>query len=153
MKRIVPFLLAGVAALGLASLNSAAPQDPGKRPPEGRGERRGGGEEEGPLHDAMEQMNGSMRLLSRGVDASNKEKALEAVAKLQSGILTSKLLSPKDLPPTELPTYRKMMAELLAATCKLEIALLDDKFEEANRLAKEELGRMKKEGHDKYQKE
>ncbi len=106
------------------------------------------------LEESMESMNGALKtLLKGGITAETKDKSLEAVVRMQTAIVAAKSGKPHDLNAEELVGYRKMMADLLATTCKLEVAILDGKFDDANKLAKDELTRFKKEGHDKYQKE
>lgn len=141
MKKLLGLTLVAAAALGLAAaLPATAPAVPSAVV-------------DGPLEEAMESMNGALKSLLKGVDASTKDKALENVARMQGAIVAAKVEKPKDLSAEELVGYRKLLVELLGATCKLEVALLDGKFDEANKIAKDELTRFKKEGHDKYQKE
>jgi hypothetical protein len=49
--------------------------------------------------------------------------------------------------------YRRKLVDVLASSCKLEGALIDKNFEAANKVVKDELLRLKKEGHDTYQDE
>jgi hypothetical protein len=98
----------------------------------------------------MEQMNGSLRFLLKGVTAENKDKALEAVAKFQSSLVAAKSLTPEGMAAADVPGFRKMLVQVLATSCRLETAVLDGKFDEANKIAKDELTKLKKEGHDKY---
>lgn len=106
------------------------------------------------LEESMESMNGALKtLLKGGITAETKDKSLEAVVRMQTAIVAAKSGKPHDLNAEELVGYRKMMADLLATTAKLEVAILDGKFEDATKIAKDELTRFKKEGHDKYQKE
>ena len=151
-RRSLPFFLLGAAALGLAAANAPTSQEPGKH------EEHAGGDEA--LEHAMEAMNGSLKALLKGVDANNKDKALEHVAKLQTNVLIAKLATPPMAEkldaakrPAFLAGYRHKLVDVLAASCKLEAAILDGKFDEANKVAKEELTRLKKEGHDEYQEE
>ena len=101
----------------------------------------------------MEQMNGCLKSLLKGINAETKDKALETLAKMQSAVLVAKLEKPHDLKPEELLGYRRMLVDLLALTCRVEGAVLDGKFDDANKLVKEELTKLKKDGHDKFQKE
>lgn len=114
--------------------------------------------DESPLAEAMETMNSAMRSMAKGIDAANRDKSLDNVAKMQTALLVAKLEKPPEAAKVEeakraefLTGYRKMMAQLLVATGQLEIALLDNNLVEANRLVKDELLRLKKAGHDAYQ--
>jgi hypothetical protein len=148
MKNLALFAAIGAVALGSLAYRSTASTTPVAAPAAALGTV------DGPLHDAMEQMNACMRFfLKEGAKAENKDKALETVAKMQSAVLVSKLEKPKDLPAAELPGYRKMLVDVLATTCRIELAILDGKFDEANKIAKEELTKLKKDGHDRYQPE
>lgn len=117
--------------------------------------------EESPIHEHMEVMNGAMRFfLKTGVTAENRDKALEWAQKFQNAVVAAKGFAPS--PVGELDAehkaqfdlgYRKTMVDVLAASCRLELAILDGKYEEATRVAREELGKLKKQGHDTYTKE
>lgn len=106
------------------------------------------------LEQSMETLNGALKgLLKGGISAETKDKSLETLVRMQSAIVAAKSEKPKDLSAEELVGYRSMMAEMLGLTCKIEVATLQGKFDDANKLVKDELTRFKKEGHDKYQKE
>ena len=106
------------------------------------------------LEQSMETLNGALKgLLKGGISAETKDKSLETLVRMQSAIVAAKSEKPKDLSAEELVGYRSMMAEMLGLTCKIEVATLQGKFDDANELVKDELTRFKKEGHDKYQKE
>jgi hypothetical protein len=106
------------------------------------------------LEQSMETLNGALKgLLKGGISAETKDKSLETLVRMQSAIVAAKSEKPKDLSAEELVGYRAMMAEMLGLTCKIEVATLQGKFDDANKLVKDELTRFKKEGHDKYQKE
>lgn len=116
-------------------------------------------EEESPIHEQMEVMNASLRFfLKTGANAENRERALESIAKFQGAIVASKSLTPATAAKVEeakraefVTGYRKVLVDVLAASCRLEGALLDGKYDEANRIAREELTALKKSGHDKYE--
>jgi hypothetical protein len=106
------------------------------------------------LEQSMETLNGALKgLLKGGISAETKDKSLETLVRMQSAIVAAKSEKPKDLSAEELVGYRAMMADMLGLTCKIEVATLQGKFDDANKLVKDELTRFKKEGHDKYQKE
>jgi soluble cytochrome b562 len=142
-NKLLALALLGAAGFGVAAALPAPADIPAPRPAA-----------DDVLEDSMESMNGALKtLLKGGITAETKDKSLEAVVRMQTAIVAAKSGKPHDLNAEELVGYRKMMADLLATTCKLEVAILDGKFEDANKLAKDELTRFKKEGHDKYQKE
>lgn len=141
--KLLALALLGAAGFGLAAALPAPADIPAPRPAA-----------DDVLEESMESMNGALKsLLKGGISAETKDKSLEAVVRMQTAIVAAKSAKPHDLNAEELLGYRKMMADLLATTAKLEVAILDGKFEDANKLAKDELTRFKKEGHDKYQKE
>lgn len=142
-NKLLALALLGAAGFGVAAALPAPADIPAPRPAA-----------DDVLEDSMESMNGALKtLLKGGITAETKDKSLEAVVRMQTAIVAAKSGKPHDLNAEELVGYRKMMADLLATTCKLEVAILDGKFEDATKLAKDELTRFKKEGHDKYQKE
>jgi len=102
----------------------------------------------------METLNGALKgLIKGGISAETKDKSLDTLVRMQSAIVAAKGEKPHDLSAKELVGYRAMMADMLGLTCRIEVATLQGKFDDANKLVKEELTRFKKEGHDKYQKE
>ncbi len=119
------------------------------------------GDEASPIGEQMETMNAAMRFfLKTGATAENRATALEWVGKFQAAIVTSKGLTPPSAAKVEAGAraefeagYRRMLVDVLAATCRLEAAVLDSKYDEANRIAREELTKLKKAGHDKYEEE
>jgi hypothetical protein len=145
--------LVGAASFGLVAWTPARAQDPGKR----EHEEKGG---EDALEHAMESMNGALKSMLKGIDATSRDKALEQIAKFQSNLLTAKLLTPPMAEkidaakrPEFVAGYRRKLVDVLSASAKVEAAILDGKYDEANKVVKEELTRLKKEGHDKYQEE
>ncbi|MBM3990364.1 MAG: hypothetical protein FJ298_05070 [Planctomycetes bacterium] len=152
-RQLLALALLGATGFGLAAALPApadvAPPRPVAPPPVAAHPS-----DEDVLEEAMESMNGALKtLLKGGISAETKDKALEAVVRMQSGIVTAKSSKPHDLNAEELVGYRKMMADLLATTARLEITILDGKLEDAAKIVKDELTRFKKEGHDAYQKD
>ncbi|MFM7296511.1 MAG: cytochrome b562 [Planctomycetota bacterium] len=142
-KKLLALALLGATGFGLAAALPAPADIAAPRPAA-----------DDVLEESMESMNGALKtLLKGGITAETKDKSLEAVVRMQTAIVAAKSGKPHDLNAEELVGYRKMMADLLATTAKLEVAILDGKFEDATKIAKDELTRFKKEGHDKYQKE
>lgn len=117
--------------------------------------------DESPIHDHMEEMNAAMRFfLKTGVSAENRAQGLEWIAKFQAGVVAAKVHEPESAAKVEaarkaefVTGFRKMLVDVLATSCRLETAILDGKYEEANRIAREELTKLKKDGHDKYEEE
>jgi len=115
--------------------------------------------EESPLHEPMETMNAAMRFFAKtGANAENRDKALEWIAKFQSSVVTCKVMTPQTasaVPDAEravfVTGFRRMMVDVLAASCRLEKALLDGRYDEANQIAREELKALKAAGHEKYE--
>ena len=155
LRRTAPFLAVGALALGLIAWTPA--QEPG-RPQRGGGERR----EAAPVVDlehSMESMNGALKGLSKGITAENKDRSLEQIARMQTGVVAAKSAVPPMAASIEeakraefVVGYRRKLIEVLALTCKLESTVLDAKYDEANALVKD-LSRLKGEGHDAYTEE
>ena len=85
--------------------------------------------------------------------------AWKSISQFERGVASAKLEEPptiKDLPEGEraaaVATYRKMMADLLQTSCKMEHEVLDGKWDEANKTY-ETLKSMQKPGHDKFKKD
>jgi soluble cytochrome b562 len=142
LRRAVPLFLVGSIAVAVAATYPAG------RPVAAA---------DGPLEEAMERMNASMKVLLKGVSADNRDAALDHVAKMQASILTAKTEKPHSAEKVAegergafLAEYRKTLVQALAATCKLETALLDGKYDAANAVVKDELAPLKKSGHDRF---
>jgi membrane-bound lytic murein transglycosylase B len=146
--RLIPVALLAVAVCGFLAWS----------PVRASAAAAGSASEEEELEHAMEAMNGCVKAWAKGLDASNRDKALEQVAKFQTNVLVSKLQTPPEAAKVEdskraefLTGFRRKLVDVLAASCKLETALIDNKFDDANKVVKQELLRLKKEGHDAYQ--
>lgn len=112
---------------------------------------------EGPLHEAMETMNGVMRRLRRSI--GNEEKTAECLEQLQTFQVAA--MSVKDKLPEKVTAlegaerdkmakeFRLMMLSTIRASMAIEEALLKGDHAKAEELYKE-LGGMKKKGHDQF---
>ncbi len=115
--------------------------------------------EESPIHEHMENMNAAMRFFGKtGASAENRDKALEWIAKFQTSVVACKTMTPATAEKIEeakraefVAGYRTMMVDVLATSCKLEKALMAGKYDEANKIAREELKALKDAGHEKYE--
>ncbi len=115
--------------------------------------------DESPIHDHMESMNAAMRFFAKtGASAENRDKALEMISKFQTAVVACKVMTPGTATAVEeakraefVAGYRTMMVDVLATSCRLEKALLTGKYEEANKIAREELKALKDAGHEKYE--
>ncbi len=158
-------LLLGAGALAFgASSFAAARQDP-KPPPEkpkegGRGWGRGpGGPGGGPgLEGSMQSMKAAVKSLEKELPAKDAN-AWKSISQFERGVAGAKLEEPpsiKDMPEGEhakaLLTYRTMLADVLAQSCKLEHEILAAKWDDAGK-SFEALKAMQKPGHDKFKKE
>jgi len=149
VRRSAPFILAGAAAFALAAFV------PARRVTEPVDTVASSDDE---LEHAMEQMNAALKSLLKGVNADNRDAALEQIAKFQSGVLVAKLRKPASADkvaekerPEFLADYRKTLVRVLTVTCETETAILEGKLDDANALIKNKLTGLKKEGHDKFQ--
>lgn len=150
------------------------PKDGGDKPKEGPGggERQGRGGEgrgwgRGPggpggggggLEGGMQSMKAATKRLDTELPAKDPN-AWKSISQFERGVASAKLEDPptiKDMPEGDraaaTATYRKMMADLLQESCKLEHQVLDGKWDEANKTY-ESLKNMQKPGHDKFKKD
>jgi len=152
LRRSVPFALLGAATLGLVAWIPARSQDKGER---GRPERAQ--EKENALEGAMNTMKSEVRALGKGINAESRDKSLERIANFQKAVLAAKLETPPtaaDVPADKkaefLAGFRKKLIEVLAASCRLETAVLDGKYDDATKIVTSDLKQLQTEGHDKY---
>jgi hypothetical protein len=152
MQRSKPSRVLALVVIAVAAVGSLAWS------PAPRATRAGAAAAVEALEQSMEEMNSLLRALGKGLEEKNRDKALEQVSKFQTAVLVAKLRTPPEAlkleeakRPEFVAGFRKKLIELLAVTCKLEMALLERQFDEANRLVKDELPRLKQEGHDAYQ--
>ena len=144
-RRSLPFVLLAAGSLALAAWIPVRAQEPAASEL---------------LEHSMEQMNGALKALLKGIDASNRDKSLANLAKLQAGVVAAKAETPpmaatleESKRPEFVAGFRRKLVEVLATSCRIETAILDGNYDDANKLVKDELTRLKKEGHDTYQEE
>jgi soluble cytochrome b562 len=110
------------------------------------------------LHDLMEESEKLLRVLRINLrDAGKNDQSLEMVVALQKHMLAAKDETPKrvaaiedaDERTKELKAYRVAMANLMQDLCKLEIALLEDRNEDAMASLKQVIGHRFK-GHTRF---
>jgi len=108
----------------------------------------------------MKAINKSFRELRRHLDEPDRAEAnlalIETMKKRLLDAGTERPLKTSDLAESEqasfLGAYQKMLDEAVATLGKLETAVKEKKWEEANLLV-QQLNKTKKAGHDKFQKE
>lgn len=108
----------------------------------------------------MKQMNRALRRLRRQAgDAEQKDSSLELVRQMKTHAQAAQKEDPlktPDLPEAErgpfLKEFREKMDSLIETLTQLESALENDHFDQTEELVKK-LFDLKKEGHDKFQKE
>lgn len=115
------------------------------------------------LHDHMEGIEHELKFLLKnaGDIATQQEAMLEHVDLLQRHVLEAKLLVPELIEEemsgaeqTEAKAdYRRRMAEVLAGTAEVEIAVLEGDGEAVTDLIRNSLLEMRNDGHDLYQEE
>jgi signal transduction protein with GAF and PtsI domain len=153
--RIVTALAVGVGCVALAFQSVAATSvDPAPTQEDAAQEQE---EEHGPLHEAMEQLQGGMKSLRKMLNKpEEKEKALELVRKMQGATLIG-FQNPPELEEGLEGTaaverhadFKKRMLSVCSTLVDLEIALEKEDADEAKNLYRA-LGKQKKEGHDSY---
>jgi len=167
-------LLVGAGALAFgASSFATATQDPkpptekpkegGDKPKEGGGERRGGGWGRGGgggpgLEGSMQSMKAAVKALEKEIPAKDAN-AWKSISQFERGVAGAKLEEPgsiKEMPEAErakaVVTYRTMMADMLAQSCKLEHDILAAKWDDAAK-SLDALKALQKPGHDKFKKD
>lgn len=115
-------------------------------------------EDDSPLLAAMDEINAGLRNLRRAVkDPERRADCLAIVDEMQGAVLRAK----REVPPIAAKQegeagarttsgYRRMMAEVLATTARLEIAILDGDAEAAGAVLRE-LNELKAAGHERFQ--
>ncbi len=112
------------------------------------------------LHEAMSTIDRNLRLLRRSLRDKNKNaESLELIAKMQEAVVVSKsAIPPRAAKVAEseraafLTGYRREMAELLALTAQLELAVLAGDNDKAQELY-EKIKATEEPGHQKYAEE
>jgi soluble cytochrome b562 len=109
------------------------------------------------LAERMEVMNSAMRQLSKGIHPETRTKSLERIDAFQRALLDAKRMTPptaKDVEEAEraefVAGFRAQLARVLAKSGELEIAVLEGRFDDANRIVAEDMKRLKDQGHEKY---
>ena len=119
------------------------------------------GQDEDPaIVQHMKQVNRGLRRLRRQVaDPAQKDSSLQLVRRMKTGVQAAQKEEPlktPDLPEAERGPFLKAFGEKMDAVIEtltqLESALEHEKFDQAEELVKK-LFALKKEGHDKFQKE
>ena len=172
---LVPLALlvgAGALAFGASSFATATqdpkpptekPKEGGDKPKEGGGERRGGGWGRGGgggpgLEGSMQSMKAAVKALEKEIPAKDAN-AWKSISQFERGVAGAKLEEPgsiKEMPEAErakaVVTYRTMMADMLAQSCKLEHDILAAKWDDAAK-SLDALKALQKPGHDKFKKD
>lgn len=109
------------------------------------------------LEQAMGQLQQSMKTLGKGINAETKASALEELAKIQAAILTAKAQTPDTAAKVDekkradfVAEFRTTLLEALKLVCDTEIAVVNDKFKEAEGILRGKLAALKSAGHDKF---
>ena len=113
--------------------------------------------EESPLGQAMEHMNAAMRKANRALKAGDRDAALTAVADFQANLLQAKLQTPPSaakVPEAEraefLNAFRGMLVKVLAVTCTLETAVIENRLDDASKILSDDLHPMEDAGHERF---
>jgi predicted exporter len=148
--RLVPVLVFTLALCAVSSVfvlradASASPVDPA----------------EAAIEQAMGQMNDALKVLSKGVNADNREAALAELTKFETAIIAAKSQVPASAEkvdekkrPAFVAEFRKSLIDALKIACDAEAAVTDGKYKEADKLIANKLGAMKSAGHSKFKDE
>ncbi|HTF91092.1 MAG TPA: cytochrome b562 [Planctomycetota bacterium] len=110
------------------------------------------------LEDIMHGIDKNFEAAIEAIEKKDGVVALELMTKLQQGCISAKSMTPPKIKTVEekdkpafVAGYRKQMLTLLKSIADLEIALVDNDFDKAKKVA-EEIDAVKKSGHDAYKK-
>jgi len=109
------------------------------------------------IEQAMDQLQQSMKALGKGITAETKSASLDELAKMESAILAAKVQTPDTAAavdekkrPAFVAEFRANLCEALKLVCDAEIAVVNDKFKDAEGVLRGKLGSLKSAGHDKF---
>ena len=111
-----------------------------------------------PLEDEMIAANVAMKKLKTQItDASKNASSLQLIWEMQKHFVAAKGMEPartkKESDKAKfVADYRKAMVNLMSEMLKMETAVLDNKNDEAAAILKN-IGKVKADGHDKFQEE
>jgi len=111
-----------------------------------------------PLEDEMIAANKALKTLKTQItDSSKNQSSLQLIQEMQKHFLAAKGMEParakKETDKTKfVADYHKAMIGLMSEMLKLESAVVDNKNDEAAAILKN-LGKIKSDGHDKFQEE
>lgn len=115
------------------------------------------GEEE-ELEEVMEGLDKNFEAALAAIEKKDGPAAIELAGKMQMAAMAAKTMTPPKLRIIEekdkaafVAGYRKGVLSLLKATADFEIALIDNDFDKAKKLA-EEMDAVKKSSHEVYKK-
>jgi hypothetical protein len=145
--------LAGVTLTAVAYATSSPPvQDKGKH------DRKSGGDQEGPLEQAMQTMQSSQKRLEGVLQKKDLAAALPLIVDMEHAAQTAKVETPPKAAAIDdakkkaefVNGFRKQLIGLQKALCDLEVAAIDGKADDATRIYETVIKPMKKDGHAKY---
>ncbi len=109
------------------------------------------------LEAAMHQIDDSMKVLGKGVNAENRTAMLEEIAKLETALMSAKAQTPDSAEkvdekkrPAFVNDFKKVLIETMQFALQAETAMLDGKYKEADTLIRNKLGGAKSTGHGKF---
>jgi hypothetical protein len=112
------------------------------------------------LKQAMHQMDESLKNLSKGITAENRDKSLEELAKFETAVMTAKAQTPDSAAkvdekkrPAFVADFKKTLVEAMQMALTAETSILDGKYKEADTTIRNKLGGIKSTGHGKFKTE
>lgn len=109
------------------------------------------------LEQSMRQINSSVKALTRGITADNRDESLAQIVRIEQAVISAKTATPDSASaidaakqPAFFAEFRKSLVEVLKVACDVEIAILDGKYEAATELVRSQFNAMKKRGHEKF---
>jgi len=111
-----------------------------------------------PLEDEMNAANDALKKLKTQItDSSKNQSSLQLIQEMQKHFLTAKAMEPARMKKETdkakfLTEYRKAMVNLMSEMLKMEMAVVENKNEEAGAILKN-LTKVKSDGHEKFQEE
>ncbi|HUR28679.1 MAG TPA: cytochrome b562 [Planctomycetota bacterium] len=151
-KSLRPLVLSALLVGGAVAVASTNPSL-GRSAPESAGEGEGDD-----LEEVMQGIDKNFEAATKAIENKDGPAALELMTKLEQGCIGAKILTPPKLRTIEekdkaafIAGYRKQVLVMLKSMVDLEIALVDNDFEKAKKVA-DEIDSQKKMGHDTYKK-
>ncbi len=113
--------------------------------------------EESAIAQSMEKMKGALRRMDRALEGGDTAAALPLVAEFQAAVVTAKSEVPERAGTVEeaeraafVNDYRSTMVKLLKASCEFEVALIEDRADDAKKILASDMKALQKPSHQRF---